>query len=203
MNNNDWTGNQKSVYTTLGASNHTEDNREVNDYYATDPKATEFLLQLEKFDNHIFEPACGEGHISEILKENGYNVVSSDLIDRGYGQKFFDFLTYKPKKLLCCDIITNPPYKYAKEFVEHSLEIIETGHKVAMFLKVQFLEGKARKELFKKYPPKKIWVSSSRLLCAKNGDFEKMKLSGGSAVAYAWYIWEKGYNGQTAIDWFN
>ena len=101
------------------------------------------------------------------------------------------------------DIITNPPYKYAKEFVEHALDISMDSTKVAMFLKVQFLEGKARKELFEKYPPKKIYVSSSRLLCAKNGDFDGMRKGGGSAVAYAWFVWQKGYTGDTIVRWFN
>ena len=64
------------------------------------------------------------------------------------------------------DIITNPPYKIAKEFVEHALEVITEGHKVAMFLKLTFLESKKRRELFEKYPPKVIYVSSSRLQCA-------------------------------------
>lgn len=72
-----------------------------------------------------------------------------------------------------------------------------------MFLKVQFLEGKKRKKLFEKYPPKIIYVSSSRLLCAKNADFEGMIKGGGSAVAYAWFIWEKGYKDHPIIKWFN
>jgi hypothetical protein len=70
-----------------------------------------------------------------------------------------------------------------------------------MFLKVQFLEGKARREMFEKYPPKKIYISSSRLRCAMNGDFEKYAKS--NAVAYAWFIWEKGYKGETTVRWFN
>ena len=72
-----------------------------------------------------------------------------------------------------------------------------------MFLKVTFLEGKERKNLFLAFPPKVIYVSSSRILCAKNGDFQKMKDGGGSAVAYAWYVWEKGYKGETIIKWIN
>lgn len=101
------------------------------------------------------------------------------------------------------DIVTNPPYKYAKEFVEKALELIPVGNKVCMFLKLQFMEGKARKLLFEKYPPKTIYISSSRLLCAKNGDFDGMRAGGGSAVAYAWYVWEKGYKGETVVRWFN
>ena len=203
----DWTGNQNSIYTTLGASNHTDKERENNDYYATEPKALELLLELETFSPYVWECACGEGHLSEVLKSHGYKVKSSDIINRGYpGAEVLDFLKVKKEDIkqdFSRDIITNPPYKYAKEFVEHALDISMDSTKVAMFLKVQFLEGKARKELFEKYPPKKIYVSSSRLLCAKNGEFQKMRDGGGSAVAYAWFIWEKGFKGDTVVRWFN
>ena len=72
-----------------------------------------------------------------------------------------------------------------------------------MFLKIQFLEGKARRELFRSHPPKVVYVSSSRLLCAPNGDFEHATKSGGSAVAYAWFVWEKGFKGDTIVKWIN
>ena len=71
-----------------------------------------------------------------------------------------------------------------------------------MFLKLSFLEGKTRlKNLFSKFPPKCIYVFSERVLCAKNAEFQKMKELGGSATAYAWYVWQKGYNGTTTIKW--
>lgn len=138
-----------------------------------------------------------------------YETISNDCRGLFNAKKVFeedlktdsDFLQYD--KTWHGDIITNPPYKFAKEFIEKSLEILRDGNKCAMFLKIQFLEGKARKKLFTKYPPKKIYVSSSRLLCAKNADFDGMKAGGGSAVAYAWFIWEKGFQGQTTIEWFN
>ena len=69
-----------------------------------------------------------------------------------------------------------------------------------MFLKLTFLEGKSRRKFFKKYPPKKIYVCSGRIACAKNGDF-KNQMS--SAVAYAWFVWEKGYQGKPTIEWIN
>lgn len=200
--NKDWTGNNKSIYTCLGASNHSEDERQVDDYYATEPKATQLLLHNEKFSQIIWEPACGGGHMSEVIKTNGYDVVSSDIIDRGYsGTKVINFLEYQEKNTY--DIITNPPYKYAKEFAEHALEISEDGVKIAMFLKLTFLESKKRKELFLKYPFKTLYVSSSRLQCAKNGDFKKYKKGTGTAVAYGWYVWEKGFTGKPTIEWIN
>ena len=202
MINKDWTGNSNSIYKTLGASNHTDKERQNEDYYATDPKAAELLLKIETFSKNIWECACGEGHLSKVFEKAGHNVKSTDLINRGYGQHNIDFLSIDNLEYNG-DIITNPPYKYAQEFIEKALQIIPTGNKVAMFLKVQFLEGKGRKNLFISNPPKTIYVSSSRLLCAKNAEFDKMIKAGGSAVAYAWFIWEKGYKGKTQLEWFN
>ena len=184
-----------SVFTTIGASSHSSSEREEYDYYATDPIAAKLLLQLESFNN-ILEPACGQGHLSKVFKEFGLKVKSTDLIYRGYGQQK-DFFKYKKWN---GDIITNPPYKYAREFVEHSLNIVPPKSKVVMFLKLSFLETKRRKKLFKKYPPKTVYVSSSRIICAKNGDFKTFDKS---AIAYAWFVWEKGYKGKTTIKWFN
>jgi len=198
----DWTGNGNSIYKTLGASNHTEEERENDDFYATDPVAAELLLELEQFHSNIWECACGEGHLSKVFEEHGHTVKSTDLIERGYGEGGIDFLNITDY-VFDGDIITNPPYKYATDFIYKAIELIPDGHKVAMFLKIQFLEGKNRKKLFQKYPPKTVYVSSSRLLCAKNADFVGMKAGGGSAVAYAWYVWEKGYKGPTELKWFN
>lgn len=195
----DWTGNSRSAHATLGARNYALEERETNDYYATEPKALELLCDIEKFSPKIWECSCGEGHLSEVLKKRGYDVVSSDLIDRGYGYGGIDFL--KTTKPFDGDIITNPPYKYALEFVKHALEIITDGHRVAMFLKLQFLEGKARRQFFDSTPPSRIYVSSGRLCCAMNGDFKKYSKS--NAVTYAWFIWEKPFSGEPIVRWFN
>lgn len=194
-------GNAKSVFVCNGAGNHTEEEREQHDYYATEPKALELLLEKEQFNKNIWECACGEGHLAEVLKKSGYNVFSSDLFDRGYGTGGVDFL--KCNKQFDGDIITNPPYKFAKEFVEHALELVPNGNEVVMFLKLTFLESKARRELFEKHPPKVIYVSSSRLQCAKNGDFEKYGKGVVTAVAYGWFVWEKGFKGEPVVRWFN
>ena len=189
---------QSAVYTTLWARNLATLERHKEDFYATEPKATELLLEVEKFKDTILEPACWMGHISEVLKKHWHNVISYDLIDRWYGETK-DCFDIKENHN---DVISNPPYKIAREFIEHLLDISDDGVKVAMFLKIQFLEWKARKEFFKKYPPKVIYVSSSRLYCAINGDFSfREKVS--SAVAYGWFIWEKGFTWEPTIRWIN
>lgn len=196
-----WTGNKNSTWACLAPSNHSDLEREENDYYATDPHALEiFLDKLEqdgiKLHEDIWECACGEGHLSKVLENRGYNVTSTDLIDRGYGkEKDFlnNHLTYGD-----CDILTNPPYRYAKEFVENALDLLDKGYYAIFFLKIQFLEGQARKEMFNKYPPKYVYVNSTRQICAKNGNFENIR---SSASCYCWFIWEKGYTGEPVIRW--
>lgn len=196
----DWTGNTKSIYTCLGASNHTQEERQIDDYYATDPKAIQDLLKVESFNHYIWECACGEGHLSKELINAGYDVKSTDIVDRGFpSTEVQDFLqANRDVKDIARDIITNPPYKQALEFVEHALDISMDNTKVAMFLKLTFLEGQKRQKLFEKYPPKRIHVYSSRIKCAKNGDFDSV---GSSAVCYAWFVWEKGFKGKPTIDW--
>lgn len=189
------------IFKSLGASNHTENEREKNDYYATDPLAIDELLKKETLNHNIWECACGGLHLSNRLKELGYNVRTSDLIKRVEDDNIevLDFLSYQGK--YDGDIVTNPPYILAKEFVLKALDIVSDGNKVVMFLKLLFLESQNRyEELFKLYPPKKIYVFSKRVRCQINGDFSKKD---SSAICYAWYVWEKGYKGLPTIDWIN
>ena len=57
----DWSGNTKSVFVNLAASNHSDDDRACQDYYATPPMAVEELLKRESFNHYILEPAVGGG----------------------------------------------------------------------------------------------------------------------------------------------
>lgn len=195
----DWTGNKTSVYANLAASSHSEQEREQNDYYATPPSAVEELLKRESFNKYVLEPAVGGGSIAEVLKSHGHIVQSMDIVDRGYeGTEVRDFLQTSKDDLICSpDIITNPPYSIATEFVEHALDISMDSVKVAMLLKIQFLETKKRLALFRKYPPKFIYVFTNRIACAKNGNFNGES----SAVCYAWFVWKKGSISEPVVRW--
>lgn len=189
---------KESIFINLGATNQAKGIREKNDYYATDPIAARLLLEVEPDLNNIWECACGAGHLAKVFDEAEKLGKATDLIDRGYGEVEDFLLNTEPYHN--GDIITNPPYKYAQEFVAHALSKVDVGRKVCMFLKVLFLEGQKRKELFTKYPPKIIYVSSSRINCAKNGDF---KTYNSGAIAYSWFVWVKGYKGETVVKWIN
>lgn len=198
-NGDKWSGNTKSIYSILGASSHSEEKRADSDYYATDPRALARLLKrFNAFQHKVWEPACGEGHLAKVLVEKKYQVKKSDIMVRSYPCEQIDFLNYNDE--WDGDIITNPPYALATEFVLHALELLHPMNMAAFFLKIQFLETKRRYEtIFKKQPPKYVFVFRDRITVAKNGDIKEFEKS--SAVCYAWYIWSKGLGGPTIIDW--
>lgn len=174
--------------------------REINDYYATHPQAVrDFLTALKRdnviLNNNIWECACGEGHMANVFVENGYKVYATDLINRGYGG-IHNFL--KTEFPYYGDIFTNPPFKLAEEFAYKGNELLTDNNLFGLFVKIQFLESKSRKELFEKYPPKYIYVYSERQQCSMNGDFENLKAK---TQAYIWVIWEKDYKGETITRW--
>ncbi len=196
----DWKGNTQSVMATLNASNHSEAERAEWDYYATPELAVTELLRVEHFDKAvpIWEPAAGEKAISNILEREGYTVISSDIINRDCGVHEIDFFSCNQKWK--GNIITNPPFAKATEFIEHALSLIEDGRKVAFLLRIQFLEGVRRRKLFAENPPIRIWVSTRTLRCAIYGYFVNAT---GNASTYAWFVWEKGFKGSPSIGWFN
>lgn len=196
----DWTGNSKAIYTTLGASNHSDYARAKHDFYATEPDAVSALFSQTDFFkrvNKVWECACGAGHRSKKMEELGLKVYSSDLYDYGYGVSNVDFLQVNslPEDVDC--IVTNPPYKIALSFCEKCVEL--GVPKFAMFLKLTFLEGKERLKFFDEHPPRYVHIFTNRVVCAMNGDEEMFKRS--SAACYAWFVWEKDYQGKPEITW--
>ncbi len=165
-------------------------NRRIADFYKTPSHATESLMKRENFDGLIWECASGDGSMSKVLEK--YNdVYSSDIRtdDNVYGEKGIDFL--RTNKTVS-NIITNPPYRHAKKFVEHALKC--ATDKVAMLLKLVFCEGIGRYKMFKTTPLKKVYVFCRRIQFG----------SGGSpTLASAWFVWDKSYKGEPNLDWIN
>lgn len=187
------------IYKNISSDGH---KRQDNDFYATDPIALELLSKKVGIPKNIWEPCCGEGHLSKWLVENGCNVYSSDLVDRGYGVGGVDFFLENSLRGRCSSdnyaILTNPPFKRIDDFVLHALELLKDNQKLLVFAKTTFLEGKARYDkIFSKNPPEYMYQFSQRVMCAMNGNFEYAS----SAISYAWYQWTKGKCSTTKIIW--
>ena len=167
--------------------------REENDFYPTPESATQELLNRININGNVWECACGDGAMSEVMIKNGYNVYSSDLIDRGYGKTGVDFL--KSNKQVD-NIITNPPFNLATEFTLKALEL--SKGKVIMLSKISYLEGvKRREQIFNKNKLEKILVFSRRVPFKKKSS---NKLAGG-LMAFGWFVYDVNYNGKPTVDW--
>jgi hypothetical protein len=167
------------------------------DYFPTPPWATRALIEKvmpqlgRRGDLHrqmAWEPACGEGHIAEVLAEYFGEVAASDIHDYGYGDAVLDFLHDGAVPPDADWIITNPPFGDKTEaFVLKAMRLARIG--VAMFVRLQWLETVGRYEaIFRDAPPTMIAFFAERVpLCKGRWDPE-----GDTATAYIWLVWVKG-----------
>jgi len=164
------------------------------DFYPTPQWATFALIDNEPFTGDIWECACGDGAMSEVLEKTGNSVISSDLYDRGFGESGHDFLFADRR---APNIITNPPFHSAEGFVASALK--RADRKFALLLRLAFLEGGNRaRTIFHKHPPSRVWVFSERITFYPKGAMR----AGSGTTAYAWYVWDKDHSGPTELAWF-
>ena len=164
------------------------------DFFPTPAWATRALIDNEDFRGDIWECACGDGAMSEVLEKTGNKVISSDLIDRGYGEGDHDFLDSERR---APNIVTNPPYNAAEGFVRSGLK--RADRKFALLLRLAFLEGANRQRtIFTDAPPSRVWVFSERITFYPAGAVPK----GTGTTAYAWFVWDKNAPASTELKWF-
>ena len=194
---------KEDIYRILGSSNHSESERVKDDFYATPKIAVDKLfLELEKLKINlpkiIIEPSVGTGSIAIPFCEKGYSIIGFDIIDRGFpNTNIFDWLTVSRPEIDNLAIVANFPYNKIQDHTEHSLSVLKDGEYLIELAKIQFLEGKARREMFDKNPPKYVLVFSERIKCLANGE----NTGGSSAICFCWYIFQKGFKGMPQVDW--
>lgn len=163
------------------------------DYFPTPRWATFALIDNEDFKGDIWECACGDGAMSQVLEETGSLVPSSDLYDRGYGEIGIDFLTATRR---ADNIVTNPPYNSAEGFVRSGVKL--ANQKFALLLRLAFLEGAKRaRTIFTECPPSRVWVFSERITFYPIG----VEVKGTGTTAYAWFVWDKDAPTGTELRW--
>lgn len=164
------------------------------DYFPTPKWATFALIDNEGFNGDIWECACGDGAMSEVLQETGCSIRSSDLYERGYGEAGIDFLKANSR---ATNIVTNPPYNSAEGFVRRGVELAD--QKFALLLRLAFLEGANRaRTIFSQTPPSRVWVFSERITFYMKGATK----GGSGTTAYAWFVWDKKAPEGTELKWF-
>lgn len=182
--------------TTINFGKANPQPREVNDWYIEPVEAVEALLRAERFSGLSWDPACGLGTIPKAMVAADLEVDGSDIVDR-YGGQFHvcDFLTdfdqpYEP----VANIVCNPPFKLARQFVDKALTI--ASHKVAMLLPLTFLEGQARAAWLATTPLARVHVFSWRISMPPGELLTAGKVEAkGGKKCFAWFVFEHGWQG--------
>lgn len=176
--------------------------RAAYEFYPTPPEATRALLSVESFDGSIWEPACGEGHISKVLTAAGYDVVSTDLVAYGFGESGRDFLD--ERTALAKHIVTNPPYGrgLADAFAKHALDLTAaSGGSVAMLLNVTGLCHPLRHEFYVRRAPAVVYALDE-CTCWPYGDPTRATTAIGKQ-RYCWLVWKPDHSGPTVLRWLS
>jgi hypothetical protein len=190
----------------VGTASATAEERGRN-FYETPAEATHALLVLERFEDEIWEPACGKGAISRVLEAAGYDVFNSDIEDRGCAnkdgelQRKLDF--FQLKRALAHDgvpgvfhgrpdIVTNPPYgAELNAFVAHALRKHQP-RKMALLLNLNFVCGfddPDRNFVMDEMRPARIHVFTRRLPMMHRDGWTGPEAS--SRMNTAWFVWEQ------------
>ena len=198
------------VFKLLGAHSTTE--RAKDDFYMSSGDIAHALWRCILFgmknssrtyefvvDTLFVDSSVGTGVLLHDIEEQYADTIGYDIVDRGYPNTIVqDYLTVD-KLPDNCMIVENTPFKLTLEFVKHSLSLLCRGGGVICTLqKIQFLEGQARKQFFEENPPEYVFVFSKRTNTYRNGDMEKYK---SSAMCFCWFIFRKGYQGDTKVKW--
>ena len=179
-----------------------EKQRHPEDFYPTHPVITQMLLDREELDGTIWEPACGQGDMSKVLIGRGYDVLSTDLIDRDYGEGGIDFLDDDQISRFgqFDNIVTNPPFTFALDFVLQAKKIARK--KICILNSPMFLDGIKRYEMWidKGFPLKNMYQFAGRVVFRKD-EIADQSQNGLIRFPRAWFVFEKGYTGKPTIDW--
>jgi len=171
-----------------------------DDFYATPPQAVHALLKAEIIPLTVWEPACGDGAIVNILRDTGRACVATDLVDRGCpdSQSGIDFLMERsaPAGVPC--IVTNPPFKLANEFAAHARDLAPY---VCLLLRLAFLEGLRWERGLAKHLAR-VHVFAPRLPFMHRHDFDGPRNSS-SGMPFAWFVWDHAHEGPAEISWIN
>lgn len=192
--------------------------RRDHDFYATPQENVDCLHLVEDLNGTIWwEPACGEGHISKRVEElTGEKVISTDLIDRGYGNGGIDFLQLQGlvgTVMTTIDsgvpkfngrtpngIITNPPFDdLAEAFIRHACKLMKpVNGKVIMFLRNEFDCGKTRRGLFNGKNPD--FPFAHKIVVTKRPRWIEGS-KGSPRHSYAWFVWDFAHQGGAYVSY--
>lgn len=174
--------------------------RKPQDFYATPVNVVENLLDNLKIEwggcSSILEPSAGNGNIIQALRNKDIrsHITAVEIREEEHNNLknisdkvlIYNFLEWKTDEKFDL-IIGNPPYTYAREFIEKGLNMLNENGKLIMLLRTAFLESKSRYNFWQCNPVNGLYVLSKR---------PSFTGKGSDATSYSWFIWDKVSNKQ-------
>ena len=176
--------------------------RAGHDFYATPAWVTEALLRHVRFRGRVWEPCCGDGAMSSVLAGHGYDVFSTDLVDRGFGEPGVDFLTSHAVPSGCRSIVTNPPYgdsgSHTEQsrsptamltFLRHAMMLTRSVQgQLALLVRLQWIAGRRVAEVMSAGPFAAVIVLTRRIRWFDLGEFTK-----NAQHHHAWVVFDHAH----------
>lgn len=174
--------------------------RHPDDWYVEPLWVSERLFQVEQFEGRVWDPAAGLGRIVDTAQTAGLDAIGTDLVCRKPDAYEGDV------NFLECDIdagepniVCNPPFKHAEDFVGHALQLSE--RKVAMLLPAVWVQGQTRSRWLQKSPLRRVWFLAPRPSMPPGPFLATGQKIGQGVQDFAWFVWLRGYDGHPEIRW--
>lgn len=178
--------------------------RDEYDWYVEPRECSRALFTVERFEGVVWDPACGSGRIVQQAKALGLDAVGTDVVHRSsYCLRKLDFL--KDGQISDFgNIVTNPPFSDAEEFIRRALKIVPHGGKIAAILPIVWLTGFSTKRNWLPISPlRKVFPLSPRPSMPPGRVIEAGERPGNGTKDYCWLLWQVGYTGSAEVVFLN
>jgi hypothetical protein len=178
--------------------------RDKHDWYVEPFECSAALFAIETFRGTIWDPACGMGRIVLEAQKAGLNAIGTDIVRRSdVCEHQCDFLRKRPD-IKFSNIVSNPPFGKAEEFVQKSLSLVKPGGKVAMLLPLVWMAGFSTKRHWLPISPlRRVFPISPRPSMPPGAVIVAGERAGNGTKDFAWFLWENGYSGKPEIVFLN
>lgn len=172
--------------------------RHPQDWYVEPEWCSRRLFEVERFGPTIWDPSCGLGRILVSARAAGYVVAGSDLVERSeHCEWTADFMATQPLER-GAQIVSNPPFGIADAYAKHALRHAE---KVALLLPTKWMNAAGRGAWLETTPLRRVWLLAPRPSMPPGPVIEAGEKPGNGTVDFAWFVWERGYDGLPELHW--
>ncbi len=175
--------------------------RHPDDWYVEEEWVDHRLFEYEPFEGSICDPACGLGRIVEAARCARFtHAWGQDKVDRSaYCERTADFLSDDFRDRTPENVVSNPPFKLSREFVVRARQI--AARKVVMLLPLGWISGDKRSRWLEETRPRRVLILTPRPSTPPGPALLTGLLPRRGKTDFAWYIWERGYNGEPEFAW--